>query len=138
MIKNDKIEQILKKKGLKITPKRVHILKLFENYNSPIDVNEIVKYFTAQQIPIDEVTIYRILEILQINNLIRKIDFQEGKFRYELTGTEHHHVICEKCGLVNEVRGCELGELEKQISEKQNFLVNRHSLEFFGLCANCH
>ena len=70
--------------------------------------------------------------------LVRKISLQESKLRYEHTAKEdHHHLICKNCENIEDFSGCNIPELEKEITKKKKFLVKSHSLEFFGLCKRC-
>lgn len=86
---------------------------------------------------VDKVTIYRILETFYKKDLVKRLEFGEGKYRYELAGDDHHHLICESCGKVEDISDCHISELEKEISQKKKFLVKRHQLEFFGVCSSC-
>jgi Fur family ferric uptake transcriptional regulator len=70
--------------------------------------------------------------------LTKQIQLQEGKFRYELaTAAEHHHLVCTKCGDIQDISDCNIDGLEKDIEKKKKFKVTSHALEFFGLCSNC-
>lgn len=122
---------------LKPTKARIAMLEIFEKEAKPIDVEQIIQALSQKNIEADTVTVYRILDIFYKNHLINKLEFGEGKFRYEMVREEHHHVICEKCGRVEDVIDCPIGELEKNITQKQNFIIKRHTLEFFGVCSNC-
>lgn len=123
---------------LRATPARVAVMNLLEKTDSPIDVNSIIKYLNAKGIKTDPATVFRMMNTLTQKGITTPIQFQEGKTRYELTSKEdHHHLICENCGNISDISDKVIPELEKEIRRKHNFLVKRHSLEFFGLCANC-
>ena len=72
------------------------------------------------------------LDAFLTHGIITRIEFQEGKFRYELTGEEHHHLLCSNCGKIEDISDCNLSGLEEEIRQKKGFLVKRHVLEFFG------
>ena len=70
--------------------------------------------------------------------LTKQIQLNEGKFRYELTSKpDHHHLICQKCGTIEDISDCAVGDLEKDIEKKKNFKIVSHSLEFYGMCKDC-
>ena len=87
------------------------------------------------------ISVYRTLELFLENSVIRSLDFGDGKKRYELRdiGEEHHHhhAICLSCGKIIEIKEDLLEDLERQISEKNDFKVVNHDLKFFGFCSEC-
>lgn len=123
--------------GLKATKARFAILHVLEEENRPLDVMEIEQYLREHDITINNVTVYRILEAFIKKRLVHRIEFQEGKARYEIAGREHHHLICEQCGKIDEIEDCTVDQLEGTIRKEKHFLVKRHSLEFFGICQDC-
>lgn len=127
-------QKILHGSGLRSTPARIAVLDLLEKQKNPTDVLSIVETLDHQA---DQATIYRVLEILTKKGIISRLEFGEGKYRYELQKSHHHHLVCTNCGVIKDVPGDFLGKFEKEIRNKEGFLVKSHSLEFFGLCKNC-
>jgi Fur family ferric uptake transcriptional regulator len=78
-----------------------------------------------------------ILDFLFKNRIINRVEFGEGKYRYELKKNHHHHLICTNCGKIEEVEGDFLKKMEDDIFKSKKFKVESHSLEFFGLCEDC-
>lgn len=127
----------LKQVDLQITPARLATLKLFESHNTPIDAQHLLEHL-RKELGIDRVTVFRILNAFVEKGLITKLEFGEGKARYEIASKEdHHHLICEQCGRVEDIEDTVLPRVEAHIKDKHHFLVKRHSLEFFGLCESC-
>lgn len=122
--------------SLKVTPARVALMQLFESHDTPLDAQHLIDHL-QKEIGIDRVTVFRILNVFVEKGLIRKLTFGEHKARYELNQGEHHHLICQKCGKVEDISDCNISALEKEIKQKKHFLVKEHSLEFFGLCRDC-
>ncbi len=126
----------LKKTGYKLTTPRVEILKILSSTN-PLSAQEVFDTVKNKGIEIDLVTAYRTLELFKDLGMIQKIQFEDKIARYELAeGEHHHHLVCIKCGNVEDV---EINEelFVKQIEKQSNFKVQRHALEFFGFCQNC-
>ncbi|MEW6534407.1 MAG: transcriptional repressor [Candidatus Auribacterota bacterium] len=93
-------------------------------------------------------TIYRTLEILNDMGMVFKFDFGDGRARYELaSGTDdenhHHHLVCTACKKIIDYKEFIDDELEllrkteKGLSEKYNFTINTHLIQFYGLCEDC-
>jgi len=122
---------------LKTTKARLAVLEILEAVGKPLDVSEIESELTNQSVTADNATVYRILDIFVDKNLVQRIEFQEGKFRYEISGRKHHHLICENCGKIKDVNDCPVVDLEASIAKKHKFVIKRHALEFFGLCEDC-
>ncbi len=129
-------EDELKEASLKVTPARVAAMKLFESHDKPLDVAHIIDDL-AKKLDIDKVTVYRILNAFTEKGLLKKIEFGEGKARYELNKEEHHHLICQTCGAIKDISDCGVDKLVKEINQKKKFLIKSHSLEFYGECVSC-
>jgi Fur family transcriptional regulator, ferric uptake regulator len=130
------IVQILKNKGYRITKQRKEILQLLTLF--PQSVFEIYQSLRNKRIILDKVTIYRTLECLQKLGIVGKIQFNETSAKYELLSknNHHHHLVCNSCGGVEDISFNE-HELLTKVRKHSKFLVQNHTVEFFGLCGNC-
>lgn len=123
---------------LRATPARIAVMKLLETAQAPVDVNMIMDYLEGKRIKTDPATVFRIINSFTQKGITKQISFNEGKARYELSAKEdHHHLICEGCGSIEDISDCAIPELEKDIQKKKGFQVKSHSLEFYGICASC-
>jgi Fur family peroxide stress response transcriptional regulator len=82
-------------------------------------------------------TIYRNLNILMEQGLIRKIDFGSTFDRYDANTSQHYHFICERCGSISDLEIPIDDELNKRAELNTKYKVNRHRIEFYGLCDRC-
>jgi len=143
--KNISINEVIKKvqsKKYRLTPQREKILKvLMENRDKHLSAEDVYHLVKKKSLDIGLATVYRTLELFLENGVIRSLDFGDGKKRYELgdIGEEHHHhhAICLSCGKIIEIKEDLLEDLERQISEKNDFKVVDHELKFFGYCSEC-
>lgn len=129
----------LKKASLKVTPSRIAILSLLKKHDTPIGVGTILKELLQTSTKPDYVTVFRTINIFTEKGLIRRIQFQEGNFRYELnTENHHHHIVCVKCGRVEDIDfDVDLAKHEREIAKQTGFKIKEHSIEFFGVCKKC-
>jgi len=119
------------------TVTREAILSCITEAHAPLAIDDIKRTLRKKHCSVDEATIYRTIKAFVANGILQQIDFQEGRFRYEMANLpHHHHLICEKCGSIESVFLRE-DSLLKQFRIKTKFKVTRHSLEFFGLCHTC-
>lgn len=127
----------LRQSKIRATPGRVAVMGVLEKADVPVDVAYIVKRVNTDSEGYDQATVYRAVEALVKEGVIKQVDFREGKYRYELEGDHHHHLVCKNCGTVTPVYDKCLAMTDSQISQKYNFNVSEHHLEFFGLCSRC-
>ncbi len=121
--------------GLKITAPRREILKILSS--NPLSAQEVHQLLKEKGFNVDLVTVYRTLELFDNLKLVRKTQFEDKVTRFELpSDSHHHHLVCVKCGLVEEVKVDE-SKFVRKIEKTSDFKVERHSLEFFGFCKKC-
>ncbi len=94
-------------------------------------------------------TVYRTLELLIQLGLVFKFDFGDGRARYELVrkpeaqSYHHHHLVCVNCNrIIDYSDSLEdekelLKKIEKGLSDKYNFKILKHIVQFHGLCEKC-
>ena len=124
--------------NLRATPARIALMTLLEKSDKPLDVREMITFLDKKDIKTDPATVFRIVNMFTEKGLVKTVQLNEGKFRYELKGkADHHHLVCEQCGDITDISDCNISGLEKDIEKKKNFKVTSHSLEFFGVCQSC-
>ena len=132
---------ILKKEGMKITPQRLAVLEQFVDDNQHRESEEIYMSLKQQDIYVSRATVYRTLDLLVQNDLIRKLDIGDGRYRYESkfgqNNHHHDHMICNKCGIIIEFVDSIIETRQDQIALENNFLLKRHIHQLFGLCKEC-
>lgn len=133
-MQNIRTRQLLDSAGIEATAARIRVLDICLNATSPLTVADVAKKVGSTA---HLATIYRTLEKLATANLLTRVDFQEGKFRYEYVHDHHHHAVCESCGKVAEVQDDKLENMMDKIKVEKGFSITRHALELFGLCKSC-
>jgi Fur family zinc uptake transcriptional regulator/Fur family ferric uptake transcriptional regulator len=131
-------QEALRARGLKATPQRLTVLALLERAERPVGIPELRAKTNGKML--DTVTLYRSLETLFDAELVRKVDLRHGHADYELVrGDHHHHIICVKCGDIENIAWCPDDRLKQEVlkSAKRFQTLRDHSLEFFGTCKKC-
>ncbi len=124
--------------SLRATPARIALMHFLEKSDKPLDVESMISYLEKRDIQTDPATVFRIINLFSEKGLVKSIQLNEGKFRYELAARpDHHHLVCAKCGDIEDISDCNINALEKEIEKKKKFKVASHSLEFFGVCKLC-
>ena len=130
-------KKLFRDRGKSFTGVRIVILDILKSANSPLSPKQILGLITLKK-P-DLATIYRNLLLMESLGIIASVDLGEGFKRYEINRPEghRHHIICRSCGKIEDIDECGLQEMEKEISRKIGFKIEKHRLEFFGVCAVC-
>ena len=130
----------------RLTPQRRLVLEIFmENKDQHLSAEELYQLSRDKGEDIGLATIYRTLELLEELGLLQKMNFGDGRSRYEMVQTDmqsrhhhhHHHLICLDCGRILEVEEDLLTQLERVVEEQHNFQIINHYLQFFGHCPSC-
>jgi len=83
-------------------------------------------------------TIYRVLTQFEEAGLVVKHNFEGGQSVFELDlGTHHDHLVCMKCGRVEEFIDQLIEARQQEIAEKAGYTMTDHSLNIYGICATC-
>lgn len=129
----------LQSDGHRITKARSALLELFASHHSPLSALELQHLLAQQKIVVNKTTIYRELDFLIQHNIIHTVAFGDDTARYELQSRDHHHHIqCTSCGdVVDLPLQNELAEIERHIVKSTHFVIEKHALEFFGVCPKC-
>ena len=135
------IEEKLKKQEYKFTPQRKAILDvLIENSAEHLTTEEVYELVKLKNSNIGLATIYRTLQLLDECGIVKKLNFGDSCYRYELSEEkkhQHHHLVCLNCGRIYEFDDDLLEELEQKIAEKNDFKVVDHMVKILGYCSRC-
>jgi len=132
--------QDLRKAGLKVTLPRVKILEIMEreNNNRHLSAEQVYKILLNEDEDIGLATIYRVLTQFEAAGLVTRHHFEGGNSVFELNKGQHHdHVVCVKCGKVDEFIDDVIEQRQNDIAKKLGYELTDHSLYLYGLCADC-
>jgi Fur family ferric uptake transcriptional regulator len=83
-------------------------------------------------------TVYRVLTQFESAGLVERHHFEGGHSVFELSNIEHHdHLVCSKCGLVEEFYDEVIETQQDKIAVKFGFEITDHSLNLYGICKDC-
>ncbi|MCG8481861.1 MAG: transcriptional repressor [Clostridia bacterium] len=137
------IKRILKKNGYKLTPQRQAVMEIIKKFNGNHLTREEIYLLVKDIFPqIGLATIYRTIQIFEDTGIIQSVYLDDGCSRYQLANPdeehEHHHLICQMCGNVMDIKEDLLENLEMQVLAKKGFKVIDHRVILYGICKNCN
>lgn len=138
----------LKDQGYRVTGPRRALLRLLAATREPLSVQEMHAAVNPDaeddeepEEEINLVTVYRFVNLLVELGLVRRVEFGQGYYRYEREesqdGPHHHHLVCQKCGKIEDFHGCDIASLAARLESESGFRVERHQLEMYGTCPDC-
>ena len=88
---------------------------------------------------VSRATVYRTIDVLYKNNLIRKIELGDSPSKYEnkVNSDHHDHIICVQCGRIDEFVDDKIESQQDKIIDKLGFKMIRHIHQLFVLCKDC-
>ena len=133
-------EQALRARGLKSTSQRDDIARVFFSAERHLSIEELYREVRKVSPRVGYATVYRTLKLLKEVGLAAERHFDDGQARFEPVEAEtqqHDHIICERCGKIVEFASQELERLQERIGRFLGFVVGRHRMELYGICAAC-
>lgn len=128
----------LKAKGLRLTGPRRAIIECLggtQDWLTPASVQDRAMRIRPS---LGLVTVYRTLNWLHQQGLVRRIHLPDGCHGYALASLPHgHYLVCQNCQQVIEFSTCDLAALEAQITGETGFRIQGHMLQLVGVCPSC-
>ncbi|MDH5737403.1 MAG: ferric iron uptake transcriptional regulator [Gammaproteobacteria bacterium] len=131
--------QELKEAGLKITLPRIKILSILESSDvHHLSAEDVYKRLLENNEEIGLATVYRVLTQFESAGLVVRHNFEGGHSVFELARDNHHdHLVCVKCGQVEEFESEAIENLQEKIASERGFELTDHILNMYGLCPAC-
>lgn len=122
-----------------MTNPRRKILEIMEKAeNHHMSAEDIYKMLVESGEETGLATVYRVLTQFEEAGLIIRHHFEGGQSVFELDhGTHHDHLVCMKCGKVEEFVDSMIEARQQEIAKKAGFTITDHSLNIYGVCDDC-
>lgn len=127
--------------GQRFTPKRREIVEILERAGRPLTIAAILEAGNS----LAQSSVYRNLVVLEEADAVHRVVTRDGVSRYEMTEDlmgHHHHLVCTRCGSVEDVPAGEglensMADAVAQIDRSTGFTTDHHRLDLVGLCRRC-
>ena len=128
------LEELCVERGMRMTEQRRVIARVLEASADHPDVEELYRRSSAVDARISISTVYRTVKLFDDAGMIARLDFRDGRSRYEPLPDEHHdHLIDFRTGAVVEFHSDEIEALQREIARKLGYKLIDHRLELYGV-----
>ncbi|HYE49796.1 MAG TPA: Fur family transcriptional regulator [Azospirillaceae bacterium] len=131
---SSRLEQLCIEKGLKMTEQRRVISRVLSESTDHPDVEQVYRRAVEIDPHISIATVYRTMRLFEEANVIERLDFGDGRARYEENRDDHHHHLIDvQTGKVVEFQSEELERIKEKIATELGYDLIGHRLELYGV-----
>jgi Fur family ferric uptake transcriptional regulator len=129
----------LKPEGGKRSSKREQIVNVFLRQEGHLSADDLVDIIRREDQRISRATVYRTLQWMVDAGIARKVDFGEGRFRFEHSYRQprHFHLICKNCHRSFEFLSSDIEALIEEVSGARAFTPSQSVVQIYGTCEAC-
>jgi Fur family transcriptional regulator, ferric uptake regulator len=132
-----RLEELCVQKGLKMTEQRRVISRVLSEATDHPDVEQVYRRAVEIDPRISIATVYRTVRLFEEANVIERLDFGDGRSRFEENREEHHHHLIDlQSGEVIEFVNEEIERLKERIARDLGYELIGHRLELYGIPTN--
>jgi len=127
------LKEVLQKEGLRFTRQRLAVWTEIGISREHRDADDIYISIRSKGVKVSRATVYRTIDVLVKNELVRKLDVGDGKSRFESKVDEEHHdhMICLETGNIIEFYNSRLEQLQEKIALDNGYELVRHVHQLF-------
>jgi Fe2+ or Zn2+ uptake regulation protein len=127
--------ELLKEHNIKITPQRLAIIQLMDQHGH-ISVRDIYEKIKERFPSLSLATVYKNINAMMESRFINELKIVGQENKYELAKERHSHLICRKCGEIEDLH-IDTSSLANSVPDEKGFDVEEVSIQFFGHCKKC-
>jgi Fur family transcriptional regulator, ferric uptake regulator len=125
--------------GGKRSSKREQIVNVFLRQEGHLSADDLVDLIRKEDHRISRATVYRTLQWMVDAGIARKVDFGEGRFRFEHSYRQprHFHLICKTCHRSFEFLSSDIEGLVEEVAAARSFAASQSVVQIYGTCEEC-
>jgi Fur family transcriptional regulator, ferric uptake regulator len=129
---------ILRESGHKLTPQRLMVVSALRHGEGHQTAAQILAEIQRVYPYVDISTVYRTMSVLKDLRLVSETDMGAGELAFEWSTAEtHHHLICRRCGTVQQLDHLALDRLAESLVADYGFRADIEHIAIFGICRAC-
>ncbi len=128
-------EELLRQSGIKVTPQRLTIVEELDGHIH-MSIDELYESIQKKFPSISLATVYKNINAMMECDFILEVKIPQQKSKYELNKHPHAHVVCKKCGTVEDIK-LDLHQVTYQAANLTNYQILENALILSGICPVC-
>lgn len=128
----DVISEKFEKAQIRVTPQRALIVETIMESSDHPDADLIYRRAIQKDSSVSVATTYRTLNLLEEAGILRKLNMQDGKVRYEIEREDHNHLVDVENERIHEFKDERLGALMREIVGNMGYDVESFRVEVVG------
>jgi Fur family ferric uptake transcriptional regulator len=123
----------------KRSSKRDQIVSVFRRQTGHLSADDLADLIRKDDHRISRATVYRTLQWMEEAGIARKVDFGEGRFRFEPAHRHprHFHLICKNCNQSFEFLSSDIEALMEEVASARHFVAKQSVVQIYGTCEDC-
>lgn len=128
----------LRRAGHRVTSAKLLVMEALRCAGDHLSATSVIEQVRRDSPHVSESTVYRTLSALRDSRLISETTFGHGEVAYEWLGERpHHHLVCGRCGAVDELSDEIVAGFAEQLYDVHGFTADVQHLAVPGVCARC-
>ena len=129
-----RLERLCSARGVRMTERRRVIARVLCEAEDHPDVEELLHRAAVIDPRISQATVYRTVRVFVAAGLLNRVDFGDGRARFELVPRDHHdHLIDTTTGRVMEFQNEKIERLQEEVARQMGYRLVGHRLALYGV-----
>lgn len=130
--------QNLRAQGFRLTKARQAIVDVLGRTSKPVTADVIRRTLHRRRLTVNKTTVYRELAFLETQGIVHQAEIHGEQRHFEMARDHHHHVVCVRCGVIQDVTlHQDLSHEDQHIAAQTGFRILDHTVTFSGMCQTC-
>jgi Fe2+ or Zn2+ uptake regulation protein len=131
------LRRALRVRGHRVTEQRLVIRRVLSELNRHVSADE-VRSAVGDRLPnLSMPTVYATLELFERLGIVRRVSVGGGIFLYDPRGDDHQHLVCRRCGMVEDLDVRLSAAPAIAAARRRGFAVSQSEIVISGLCRAC-
>jgi Fe2+ or Zn2+ uptake regulation protein len=131
------LSELLRARGLRATSQRVVMHRLLRDSARHISAEELLVEASEKLPGVSLPTVYATLELFEQLGVVRRVNGGGGTLLWDTRADAHHHMICRRCGRIEDMEAPLDLERARRVAAKSGFEADRAEVVVSGLCRDC-
>ncbi len=130
-------EDLCRERGVRVTAQRLAVYRVLASDTSHPTADTVHALLRQHMSSLSQATVYRILQFLENEGLVRRVSTTDGPGRFDANITRHQHLVCRRCGSMRDCDERRLSLLSLPKPSVRGFIPEELDIRIIGVCEEC-